>query len=252
MLNNCRLSRYFSRMDNNTNNIDDFFQGKIKLLQTSYKATSDAVFLGAAVDCRRGGKILDVGTGNGAVAVIAAYHNPLAEVTGIDINDEQIANAAYNAELNGLSVRFLPSDIKKNPLKKESFDIVVSNPPFFKKGTPSKSDVKKLAHHEDNITMTEWVGFCVRRTKYQGYVYLLTDNARVPEIIAVLSEKCGGITLFPLYAKSDAPPRRFIIRARKESREPFALARGLILHDDNGGFTAEANAVLRDGNFLRF
>ena len=249
MLNNCRLSRYFNRMDDN-NNIDDFFSGKIKLLQTSYKTTSDAVFLGASVVCRPGGKILDVGTGNGAVAMIAAYHHPLAAVTGIDINAAEINNAVSGAALNGLTVRFLCSDIKKNPLATESFDVVVSNPPFFKKGTPSQNDTKKLAHHEDNITLAEWVSFCVRRTARRGYVYLLTDNARVPEIIAVLSAKCGGVTLFPLYSKCDAEPRRFIIRARKDSREPFVLAKGLILHGKDGTFTSDANAVLRDGGFL--
>ncbi len=237
-------------MSNNTDNIDDFFAGKIKLLQTAYKTTSDAVFLGASVVCPQGGKILDVGTGNGAVAVIAAYHNPSASVTGIDINADEISNAEVNAELNGLPVRFLNYDIKKNPLAKKTFDVVVSNPPFFKRGTPSQNDTKKLAHHEDNITLAEWVGFCVRRTCRRGYVYLLTDNARVPEIIAVLAEKCGGVTLFPLYSKCGAEPRRFIIRARKESREPFVLAKGLVLHDAAGVFTNEANAVLRDGGFL--
>ena len=236
-------------MDDN-NNIDDFFSGKIKLLQTSYKTTSDAVFLGASVECRPGGKILDVGTGNGAVAMIAAYHHPFASVTGIDINAAEIDNAVAGAALNNLTVRFLCADIKKNPLATESFDVVVSNPPFFKRGTPSRSDTKKLAHHENNITLTEWVSFCVRRVARRGYVYLLTDNVRVPEIVAVLSAKCGGMVLFPLYSKRDAEPRRFIIRARKESREPFALAKGMILHGEDGIFTSEADAVLRGGGFL--
>lgn len=232
------------------NNIDDFFQGKIKLFQPSYKATSDAVLLGAAVQTKRG-TILDVGTGNGAIAIISAFNNAMAKVTGIDINPVEIENAKKNAKINELDIDFMVADINENPLKNDSFDIVVSNPPYFKNSTESASNTKKLAHHESNISLEDWVYFCVRRAKFQGYIYIIIDISRVPEVIKVMSKKCGGITLFPLFSKEEEPPKRVIIRARKETKEPFSLAKGMVLHNADGSYTDAANKILRDGDFLK-
>ncbi len=232
------------------NNIDDFFQGKIKLFQPSYKATSDAVLLGSSVKAKSGSKILDVGCGNGAISIIAKYHNNDCEVFGIDINEQEIENAKKSAKINGLDVNFLNFDIKTNPLKNESFDFVVTNPPYFKEGTLSKGDTKKLAHHERDISLQEWLNFCVRRVCYRGFISIIIDIVRIPEVISILNEKCGAIRLFPLYSKENDICKRAIVKARKESKEPFSIAKGLILHNEDGSYTENANEILRNAKIL--
>ena len=76
-------------------------------------------------------KIVDVGTGSGAIAVALASHLPLAEITALDISPAALNVARANARGHGLAerVRFLQSDLL-DIVRGESFDMVVSNPPY--------------------------------------------------------------------------------------------------------------------------
>lgn len=76
-------------------------------------------------------RIVDVGTGSGAIAVTLSYKLPAAHVTATDISAAALAVARKNAERNGVAerVRFLEGDLLA-PVAGEQFDLVVSNPPY--------------------------------------------------------------------------------------------------------------------------
>jgi len=76
-------------------------------------------------------RILDVGTGSGAIALALADELPEAAVTAVDLSAEALALAAENAERNGLSgkVELLRRDFRAG-LPPGPFDLVVSNPPY--------------------------------------------------------------------------------------------------------------------------
>ncbi len=76
-------------------------------------------------------RIVDVGTGSGAIAVALARKLPGALLTAIDLSAAALAIARENAELNGVAdrIRFLHGDLFA-PVAQEQFDIVVSNPPY--------------------------------------------------------------------------------------------------------------------------
>jgi release factor glutamine methyltransferase len=76
-------------------------------------------------------RIVDVGTGSGAIAVALACILPGAQITAIDISAPALTIARGNAKLNGVAgrVRFLEGDLLA-PVAGERFEIVVSNPPY--------------------------------------------------------------------------------------------------------------------------
>ena len=75
-------------------------------------------------------RIVDVGTGSGAIALTLAKHVPQARMTAIDVSPEALEVAKKNAEqLKLSSVRFLQGDLMQ-PVASEKFDLVVSNPPY--------------------------------------------------------------------------------------------------------------------------
>lgn len=78
--------------------------------------------------------ILDIGTGSGCIAVSLAKQLPNAKVYAIDVSQDALKMAKYNAELNGVDVVFVTADILKiegNVINAVStFDIIVSNPPY--------------------------------------------------------------------------------------------------------------------------
>jgi release factor glutamine methyltransferase len=74
-------------------------------------------------------RVLDVGTGSGAVALALADEHPGARVTAIDVSEDALALARENAERAGVAVELLRHDLFAG-LPGDGWDLVVSNPPY--------------------------------------------------------------------------------------------------------------------------
>ncbi|MBT8281470.1 MAG: peptide chain release factor N(5)-glutamine methyltransferase [Muriicola sp.] len=75
-------------------------------------------------------RVLDIGTGSGCIALSLSKYLPMAIVKGIDLSPGALKTARENARLNELDVEFVESDIRTMNLPEESYDIIVSNPPY--------------------------------------------------------------------------------------------------------------------------
>lgn len=76
-----------------------------------------------------GARVLDIGTGSGAIAVSLAKLGRQAQVTAVDVSDRALEIARRNAERNGAAVEFVKSDCF-SALKGQKYDMIVSNPPY--------------------------------------------------------------------------------------------------------------------------
>ncbi len=76
-----------------------------------------------------GMRVLDIGTGSGALAVSIKKHCPEADVTAVDVSDTALRVAGENAKRLHADVRFIKSDCM-TALADEKFDVIVSNPPY--------------------------------------------------------------------------------------------------------------------------
>ena len=81
-------------------------------------------------DARSGMRILDVGTGSGAIAVSVAHNVAGAEVVAVDISDDALEIAKSNAAKNGVNIEFVKADALGDMSTLGKFDIIVSNPPY--------------------------------------------------------------------------------------------------------------------------
>ncbi len=82
---------------------------------------------------QQSGRVLDLGTGSGAIAIAIAHHAPDAEVWAVDASAKALEVARANAARHGANVRFFRSDWCSR-LAAERFDIIVSNPPYIASG----------------------------------------------------------------------------------------------------------------------
>jgi len=104
------------------------------------------------------GRVLDMGTGSGAIAVALAHTRPDAQVSALDVSKDALATAARNAASNGVNVRFLESSWYAAVVS-EQFDLIVSNPPYIAAGDRhlSEGDLRfeptgALTDHADGLS----------------------------------------------------------------------------------------------------
>jgi release factor glutamine methyltransferase len=79
-------------------------------------------------------RLLDMGTGSGAIAVAVAHTRPDAAVTALDVSPDALAVAQANAAANGARVRFLHSSWFDALAAGDIFDVIASNPPYIAAG----------------------------------------------------------------------------------------------------------------------
>ncbi|WP_406689830.1 methyltransferase [Saccharopolyspora sp. ID03-671] len=111
----------------------------MRLLRTSavYRPQGDTWLLARALGdagVGPGGRVLDVGTGTGALA-LAAGRAGAREVTAVDVSLSAVAVAGVNAWLRGLPVRVVPGDALARDYP-EPFDVVLANPPYVPAARP--------------------------------------------------------------------------------------------------------------------
>ena len=105
------------------------------------------------------GRVLDMGTGSGAIAVALAHTRRDADVTALDVSPEALAVARRNAASNGVRVAFLQSDWYAALDGLPPFDVIASNPPYIASGDRHLSEgdlryepVGALTDHADGLS----------------------------------------------------------------------------------------------------
>jgi release factor glutamine methyltransferase len=90
--------------------------------------------------------ILDIGTGSGCIPISLAKNIPNATVSAIDISLEALKTAKNNAQLNKTDVNFIEKDILNTAELPETYDIIVSNPPYVRELEKAEMHKNVLAH----------------------------------------------------------------------------------------------------------
>lgn len=104
------------------------------------------------------GRVLDMGTGSGAIAIAIAYTRSDVKVTALDVSDKALLVAQANAKHNQVDVEFLRSDWFA-ALDRQQFDLIVSNPPYIVAGDRHLSEgdlrfepIDALTDHADGLS----------------------------------------------------------------------------------------------------
>ena len=235
---------------------DRLLGGRVVLRQPAegYRAAIDPVLLAAAAPARDG-RYLDLGCGIGTVAICLASRVAGCRVTGLEIQESLAGLAGENAAANGFSDRIdiVAGDLLDPPERfaEPVFDGVLANPPYqdSKQSAPPDGS-KAIANREGAAGLDDWIRFAGRVLKTKGWLAMIHRADRVDALSAALHPAFGDVRLLPLWPKPGRPARRVIVLARKGVRSPAALLPGLVLHAEHGGFTPEAEAILRDGAAL--
>jgi tRNA1(Val) A37 N6-methylase TrmN6 len=239
---------------------DQILNGRVTITQPAqgYRAAIDPVFLAASISARAGDTVLDAGCGVGAAMLCLAARLPECRVTGVEIQKALAVLARENILLNRWQDRLsaVEGDVGSviPDLKDAQFDHVMSNPPFYDPGQVSLPlhSGKRAAHAESTADLETWLSFCLHALKPKGHLTVIYPAASLGRMLAALRMlKCSS-KVFPLWPRVSKPAKRVLIQARRDRLCTVDLLPGLILHQDDGRYTEEAEAILRGAQALCF
>ena len=244
---------------------DDVFlaglpDGGLHILQPKdgLRSGLDAVMLAAAVPAVSGERILDAGAGVGVAGLAVARRCAGVELTLVEREPELAALSRINIERNGMSGRAvaLCADLLEpvtafadRGLAPDSFDHVLANPPFFdeRRVRVSPRGLRAGASAFAAGDLDRWLRFLAAMARPGGRLTLIHRADALAGILDAIGARFGALTIFPLFPRSGVPAGRIIVQGVKGSRAPLEILPGLRLHEEAGGYSAEAEAVLRFG-----
>ena len=132
---------------NENERIDDLEYENLKIIQNKnwFCFGIDSILLSDfAKEIKNNAKVIDIGTGTGIIGILLCKKTKLEKIYGIEIQSEVAEMAKRSVKLNNLEDKFeiINDNIKNitNKLTKNSFDAIVTNPPYKKENTGLKND----------------------------------------------------------------------------------------------------------------
>lgn len=231
---------------------DYLLDKQIKIFQpvNGYRASSDAVILSSAIEkVKSKEKILDIGSGTGAISLCLAHRFPDISITGIEIQPELAELSSMSAKANNFSnLKFINCDFKKLDTSHfGQYDHVITNPPYAANDMPSPNKSKSTAHNLDCITLSQWLRLSLKCLRPKGKIYIINRAEAIEEILCSLFGHCGNITIVPLCSKSSQNAKRVIVCAQKGTNTPSRILPPVIIHKKDGNYTPKAQKILRQG-----
>ena len=166
-------------------------------------------------------RVLDVGTGSGAIALALARERPKARITATDISAPCLKIARENAEALGFSDRFcFLQGPGFEPVSGESFDLVVSNPPYLAE-TGRAGLAPELAHEPPQALFAGPDGLDVLQVLVSGVCEMLTPGAGAafelsPEQAPRVADWCRNAGLLDVTLHRDLGNRDRVVSGRRE------------------------------------
>lgn len=232
---------------------DHLLGGTVAIAQPKFgfRVGTDSIFLAASVGLNRG-HVLDLGAGVGGVGLCLAKRLDKLQITGVEVDPVMAALAQKNSAANGFEgrLRVLPLDINSlPPVLAGTFDHVISNPPYhYATGTKPQNRGRVLARMGNGLSLGEWVKAALWATKPRGRISFICRADRGSELVHLFAMAgASEILQFPLWPRPMVPAGRVIIQVRKSVIGPGAILPGLVVHNDDGGFTDAANRVMKGG-----
>lgn len=209
----------------------------LKIIQkkNGFRFSVDAVILSDFFNYSKEGKILDIGTGNGIIPILLFSKNKGKNIVGVDIQEENTSLAKRNMELNNLDelIDIVNCDIKDYPMG-NSFDYIVSNPPYMKIDGKKQNNLtsKAIARHEIKLDLQGLVKSAKRLLKPIGSFTIVHQSYRFTEIARVLEESGFSIKRVRfVYFSKEKNSNLVLIEAWKGKKSQLEIMPPLFLEE---------------------
>ena len=210
-------------------------------------------FVNIKKDCK---KILDLGTGNAPIPMIFSCLYKNIKIYGIEIQEKVYKLAKESVELNHLEdrIELINDDIKNLDKYFEvgSFDVIVSNPPYFKlneKSNLNECIEKTIARHELKITLEDIINTANKYLKNGGTFAMVHRTDRLIEIIDLMKKyNIEPKRIQLIYPKENEESNMVLIEGRKNGSVGLKFLPPLIVHESSGEYREEIKNLFKVGD----
>ena len=229
--------------------IDDLELKGLKIIQNKdgFCFGIDAVLLSDfCKDMKNNSLVIDLGTGTGILPILISGKTKASMIYGIEIQEEVADMANRSVVLNKLEekIKIINTDIKNltNQFKAQTFDVVVTNPPYMnvETGFKNNNNKKEISRHEIKANLDDFIKVSNYLLKDKGTLYMIHRSERLAEIIATLKEyKIEPKVLRFIYSNIKGESKLVLIKAIKSGNSGLKVDKPLIIYNNDSNYTNE-------------
>lgn len=222
----------------------------IEQREEGYRFSIEPFLLADFANISSGNKILDIGTGSGIIPILISKKKPDLKIIAVEIQKLLSDLALENVQSAGLSgfIEVVYGDYLEvsQKLQVDSFDLILSNPPYRKlnSGRVNPNPVKALARHEIKLNLPDLVEASLRLLKPNGKVVLSYPVSRKNEVLKVLKRsQLVPIRLLTVYGHPGAIAKFFLVEAEKLGTDSPIIEDSIYIYKSDGSYSENMERI---------
>lgn len=233
--------------------LEDLQRDGLMLIQKErgFRFGLDAVLLSDFAKIRQKERVLDLGTGSGILPILLQAKSDAEKIVGVEIQRDFVEMAQRSVKLNRVEgkVEIIEADIRSlTMLKKASFDVVVTNPPYTRanSGVRCQDESKDIACNEILCQLEDVLSAARDALCVKGRFYMVHRAERLVDVMALMRMYAiEPRTLQFVHAKKNKKPHIFLVHGVKQGGKDLTILAPLILHEADGSWTSDVQQIYR-------
>jgi len=220
--------------------------------KTPMKVGTDGVLIGAWSDGSGKQNCLDIGTGTGLISLMLAQRYSNLSITGIELNEGAFENAKTNFNNSQWTDRLkaVGSDLNHFTTS-DSYDLIISNPPFFINSEKNQETGKTTARHTDSLSFEDIINFANQHLNSQGQLDIVLPVVEGNIFIGLAKNKDLHLNrICKVSSKQYKKPHRLLMSFSKKRSDVKQEALTIELHGRHQ-YTLNYRALTKDF-YLKF
>lgn len=233
----------------NSERIDDLEFKGLKIIQDKkgFCFGIDSVLLSDfAKKIKKDSKVIDLGTGTGIINILLSGKTDASSFVGVEIQQDVAEMAERSIKLNYLEdkIKIINENITKlkNIYKPNSFDVVVTNPPYKKinTGIVNNENKKIISRHEITASLQDFIHISSYLLKDYGEFYMVHRPERLVDIFSIMRpEKIEPKLIKFVYPNKNKKTNLVLIKGIKKGKPFLEFDKNLYIYNDDGTYTNE-------------